>query len=163
MISAKDVAKRFKSITPIDRIVRESIRNISREINSQTREGKTVIEVTLSKLYDSVGDLSHNDVRVLVYAGIIQELEVNGYNVKFKLINKSPKLYISTGVNVAHEMDVNIAKEYVKRHLAKPEKSTKIPTPQPKVRIPLPPTKNILPDWSSNNNSDIFDILNNDD
>lgn len=115
MIPAKDIAKRFRLTTPIDRIVRETLRDISGAINRQTREGKTVVEYNLKLLYDPIGDLTERDIRILVCAGVIQELETNGYKVEVQT-NEGLTLIIKTGIEIAYELDINTAREFVKRH-----------------------------------------------
>lgn len=129
MIPAKDIAKRFRLTTPIDRIVRETLRDISGAINRQTREGKTIVDYNLKLLYEPVGDLSERDIRVLVCAGVIQELETNGYKVEVNT-NDGLTLVIKTGIEIAHELDVNTAREFVRRHNLQASKKPKTPIQQ---------------------------------
>lgn len=157
MISAKDIAKRFKNTSPVDRIVRETLRNVVREINHQTREGKTIIHYTLSKMFDPMGDLDSRDVRALVYAGVIQELEINGYKVELKIIDNKPILIINPGVSIAQSLDANTAREFVKRHTSsKQPKKVVISSPRHNTRQEIPKPQ---VDWSTPSR-DIFDILN---
>ncbi len=158
MIPAKDIAKRFRFITPIDRIVRETLRDISGAINRQTREGKTIIEYNIKLLYEPVGDLTERDIRVLVCAGVIQELETNGYKVEVNT-EEGLTLIIKTGIELAHELDVNTAREFVKRHNIQASKKPKTPTtgvPQVGVR----PQQNNPMFSMDYDDKEVFDILN---
>lgn len=162
MLKASDVAGRFRKITPVDRIIRDILKNIMREINNQTNSGRTVVRYVLQKLFDDIGDLSGRDIRSLVYAGVIKRLEELEYIVKLIIEDdKRPVLLISTGIDIAKEMDVETAKEYVKRHNPKVVAKRQRPTPITARDRAVTPRKPPNTDFKfSQNNGDVFDILN---
>ena len=176
MLKASDVATRFRKITPIDRLRKDVLTNINRTINQKTREGQISIRYVLPKRFNSIGDLSCSEIRALVYAGVIKQLEELEYIVRFKVEDDKPVLIISTGIDLAKKLDVASAKEYIRRHVKvekPPKQSQSQPQSTPNKPQILPPrqqlgvqhTGRIESDADaefmfSTSHDDVFDILN---